>query len=185
MELTNKEREELVTEYRPKLDSLAWNVYNTIHVCKVDLKDLRQEAYATFLELVQKQKDRTQLYLHYRMAVKSRLRYYMEHNYPVKIPHKKFYREIKNIKLVCYESLPESEYEKDDEDASQSRCDDFIESLTEEQREILRLREEGMHEEAIGECLGHKSADHVCRQMAKIRQACETWFPRMRPHGVK
>lgn len=177
MNLTKDEKDTLFNEYKPKLDRLVGCFHGLVPFDNKDWEDFRQEAYLAFMEQVQRKKDREELRRTYFYAVISQLFYYHERCFPLHISHRNFYHDFKKIRFVLFGDLENDDRMAVEDDGCLPACfDEYLDSLTEEQREMMRLHWEGLDQKDIQERLKQKSADYTYRQFRKMRKKFSDCF---------
>lgn len=170
MEVTREEQNQLLSEFQPRIADAVVKFHARIHYRSSDKPELMQVAYLAFLNLVRKAKDRETLRKTYFRAITSSLFYFYEDEGPVHIRHAQYYKVIKTLEYVSYEELPETICAAPDQTVRLAPAlRSFMERLTPEQREMVRLKLEGRHYWEIKERMGLTSHDCVFRQFKQMR----------------
>lgn len=141
-----------------------------------DRAELEQVAYMTFLELIKKTENAQTLNKTYFKAIISRLYYFYEKQCPVKIRHADFYKTVKELSFTPMDDVADTlESDPENERQTQFLLEDFLTTLTEEQRSIVLLKLKGVSQETIKKTLRLKSVDYIYRQMRKVREKFAEW----------
>lgn len=178
MRLTTEEENQIIEQFERKLVGCVLKFRPGKPGSYSDYDDLLQEARIAFLLHIRKAEDRSTFHV-CEVSVFCALHKYVEDMSLISIPHYRFPEESKAVQRAADDIYNLDEGLFVDRSASpyeEVLMDQFLASLPDKHREVLRLKLEGFNQQEITQMLGFDSFHQVFRIMKNLRQQYKRWF---------
>lgn len=171
MAITQKEINTLLEteEYERRIKAVVKEYRSERFYDDQEYDDLVQVAYLAVIDLLIRRDTTDGLRRVYKNAILSRLREENRKTLFVKIAPKHFKEQVKEVSQISFEEFGDGMVSTDDESlTTQLVFDGVMDSLTDDQQNIVRLKLAGHNKCEIARMLGLKSRNYVDRQWKKI-----------------
>lgn len=140
------------------------------------MEDLVQEGRIAFLRHLRKISDISQIHACKMDIIGAVWDYWVEMAI-ICIPRHRYLKEISGIYYISLDGLPLSDQMRaENEAASRAEVDDFLSTLTEQERTVVRMKLDACTSRAIMPYAGVETEVQMSRLMKRIRAKAEAYF---------
>lgn len=173
MKLTREQEEKLLIQYEPFIRSCVNEFVGRGRPDALDrYEDFLQEARLEFLIQLRK-RDTLAEVTRCRQRIKDALREYCRAMYTVHIPRKQYAANRRGFSKASFDIMDDAETTlttSDDHIVGVAVTNQFVASLSDDERTILRMKETGNTNRKIMPAVHARNETHMCRMIKRLQQ---------------